>query len=252
MLLSVSRGKFMTCRLCKENKPLTKSHIFPEWLYTPLYDENHQFFLLSTNKKKRRRTRPKGIYERLLCGDCEQQFSKWEGYARAVFYDDDPTIRREDYGKTIVLSGLRYAPFKLFQMSLIWRASIANRPEIPGINLGPHGERLRKMLFEVCPGECYEYGTILMLPPASLDEITREFLFPPERVPSKIDGHTAYRAIFAGLIWLFIVSNHSVRLPHKDLFLSKNGRLPVFKVGDPAVKFMQKLALNFSKAGMLS
>lgn len=242
----------MTCRLCEENKPLAKSHIFPEWLYTPLYDENHRFFVLSTNENKRRGTRPKGVYERLLCNECEARLSKWEGYTRGVFYRDNPRLKVRDCRDRFEISGLQYAPFKLFQMSLIWRIAITNRPEFHRINLGPHTERLRRMLFEECPGECYEYGTVLMLPPASLDEITREFLYPPERVPGKIDGHTAYRAIFAGLIWLFVVSNHSARLPHKDLFLSKNGRLPVFKVGNPVVKFMQKLALEFSKAGMLS
>lgn len=168
----------MACRLCKQNNSLMKSHIFPEWLYTPLYDENHRFFVLSTNENKRRGTRPKGIYGKLLCSECEQQFSKWEGYARAVFYGDDRRIRREDYGKTFVLSGLRYTPFKLFQMSLIWRASIANRPEIPRINLGPHGERLRRMLLEERPGETYQYAAILMSLPKSQDQIMRELIYP--------------------------------------------------------------------------
>jgi hypothetical protein len=34
-------------------------------------------------------------------------------------------------------------------------------------------------------------------------------------------------------------------------FLSKDGRLPVFKVGGPAEKFMQQLATDFFAAGML-
>lgn len=242
----------MPCRLCEQNRPLMKSHIFPEWLYTPLYDKNHRFFVLSTNENKRRGIRPKGIYERLLCQECEVQMSRWEGYARGVLYGDDARIKREDDGKTTALTGLRYAPFKLFQMSIIWRASIANRQEVHKINLGPHAESLRRMLFEESPGECYEYGTILMLPPASLDEIAREFIYPPERIPGKIDGHTAYRAIFAELIWLFIVSNHSAELQGEHLFLSKDGRLPIRKVGEPAVEFMRKLAIDFSKAGMLS
>ena len=241
----------MTCRLCKENRDLMKSHIFPEWLYTPLYDDNHQFFVLSTNENKKRGTRPKGIYEKLLCRECEQRFSKWEAYARGVFYGHDPRLKIEDRGSPVVLSGLQYAPFKLFQMSLIWRASITNRPEMHKIDLGPHAEKLRKMLIEETPGEIHEYGSILMLLPASFQKVMQQFLYPPECLPTKLDGHTAYRAAFGGLFWLFIVSNHSANLPY-DLFLSKDGRLPVFKVGGPAVKFMQQLALDFLKAGMLN
>lgn len=239
----------MTCRLCKENRPLRKSHIFPEWLYTPLYNDNHQFFVFSTNENKKRGTRPKGIYEKLLCPECEQRFGEWEGYARNVFYD--LSLSGKDIGNRIVVSKIKYTPFKLFQMSLIWRASISNRPELHKINLGPHGERIRKMLLEANPGEIHKYGSILMLPPASLKKIMRELIYPPEYLPQKIDGHAAYRAAFGGLFWLFIISNHSARIPY-DLFLSKDGQLPIFKVGDQAIKFMEQLALDFSKAGMLN
>jgi len=107
------------------------------------------------------------------------------------------------------------------------------------------------MLFEDRPGEIHEYGSILMLP-ALGQELMQQFIYPPESLPTKLDGHSAYRAVFGGLFWLFIVSNHSARLPHKDVFLSKDGRLPVFKVGGPAVKFMQQLASDFLAAGMLN
>ena len=242
----------MACRLCKQDRPLRKSHIFPEWLYTPLYDENRRFFVLSTDENKRRGTRRKGIYQRLFCHECEQLFSKWEGYARGVFYRDDPRIKIQDCGRRVVFLCLQYAPFKLFQMSLIWRASNTNRQEAYKINLGTHTERIREMLIEECPGESYEYAAILMSLPRSQDQIMRELIYPPELLPDKIDGHTGYRAVFGGLFWLFIVSNHSADLQDKDLFLSKNGQLPIFKVGEPAVEFMRKLAFDFSKAGMLS
>ena len=145
----------------------------------------------------------------------------------------------------VVLSGLQYAPFKLFQMSLIWRASIANRQEVYKINLGPHAERLRKMLFEECPGKSYQYAAILMSLPRSQDQIMRELIYPPELLPDKIDGHTGYRAVFGGLFWLFNISNHSADLQDKDLFLSKDGRLPIYKAGEPAVEFMRKPGSRF-------
>jgi hypothetical protein len=206
----------MPCKLCKENRPLRKSHIFPEWLYKPLYVDKHRFFVLSTDANKRRETRPKGIYEKLLCQECEQRFSRWEGYARNVFFEL-PLKLIED-NRAIVFSGLNYDSFKLFQMSLIWRASIASRHEVHRIGLGPHSERIRKMLYEEYPGEVYEYGSILMLPALS-QRLMQQFVYPPERLPTKMDGHTAYRAVFGGLFWLFIVSNHSSRVPH-EMFLS--------------------------------
>lgn len=237
----------MVCRLCKKDEPLRDSHIFSEWLYKPLYNENHRFFVLSTDTNKRRRTRPKGIYEKLLCGDCEGRLSVWERIAHDVFYST-PLELIEDHRK-FVFSGVPYAPFKLFGMSLLWRASITRRPEVPRIDLGPHAERIRMMLEDERPGEPHEYGSILMLP--SLDQgLMQQFMYPPERLPTQLDGHTAYRAVFGGLFWLFIVSNHSTRLP-QAVFLSKEGRLPVFKITEPALGFMQRLATGFSEAGML-
>jgi len=138
----------------------------------------------------------------------------------------------------------------VFQMSLIWRASIASRPEMHMIALGPHAEKIRNMLFEDSPGEVYEYGSILMLPALS-QELMQQFIYSPERLPTKIDGHSAYRAVFGGLFWLFIVLDHSYRIPH-EVFLSKSGNLPIFKVGGTAVKFMQQLSADFFAAGMLN
>jgi hypothetical protein len=160
-----------------------QSHIFPEWLYKPLYDDNHRFFVLSTDVKKKRGTRPKGIYERLLCGECEHRFSTWEEYARSVFYELPLNVTEE--GRAVLFSGVQYTPFKLFQMSLIWRASIASRPEVHRIDLGPHVERIRKMLFEGCPGEAYQYGSILMLP-ALGQELMQQFLYPPKVSPQNL------------------------------------------------------------------
>ena len=223
------------------------SHIFPEWLYKPLYDEKHRFYVLSTDANKRRRSRPKGIYDKLFCNECEGKLSVWEGIARGVFYST-PLKLIEDHRK-LVFSGVSYAPFKLFGMSLLWRASITRRPEVLRIDLGPHAERMRRMLYEEHPGEPHEYSSILMLP--SLEqELMQQFMYPPERLPTKLDGHTAYRAVFGGLFWLFIVSNHSAGLP-QTIFLSQEGRLPVFKITEPVLGFMQRVATGFSEAGML-
>jgi len=87
--------------------------------------------------------------------------------------------------------------------------------------------------------------------PALSQEVMQQFVYPLERLRTKIDGHSAYRAVFGGLFWLFIVLNHSYRIPH-EVFLSRNVNLPIFKVGGPAVKFMQQLAADFFAAGMLN
>ena len=237
----------MSCQLCKKKSPLRNSHIFPEWLYEPLYDERHQYFVLSTDPNKKRGTRPKGIYDKLFCGECETLLSEWEGYAREIFHS--ALLGKKVNKEMITLYGIEYAPFKLFQMSLLWRASLTDRKEIHRIDLGHHKELLRTMLFEKRAGEPYEYGVMLMLPSIDQD-LMQQFIYSPERAPTKLDSHTVYRAAFGGMFWLFLVSNHMDRFPHKELFLSEEGRLPIVRVGKSASRFMGRLASDFSLADM--
>lgn len=237
----------MACKLCNKDRPLVESRTFPEWLYTPIFDDDEGIFDRVTRKTRNRRTRPEVLYERLFCEECERRIGDWEEYAHAVFFGDDPGLKLEDLGSRFIISGVKYAPFKLFQMSLIWRASISNRPEIHRIDLGPHAERLREMLLQECPGENHRYGSFLLFPSSSLQQRIQDFLDPPERASSKFRGHTAYQGIFGGVVWMFIVSNHSEVLPD-ELFLSENGRLPFIIIDVPAVGSILDLASSLADA----
>lgn len=231
----------MTCKLCKKDRPLVKSHIFPEWLYTPIYDDDDGIFDRGMKMKRDKCTRPEVLYERLFCEECEQRIARWEGYAHDVFFGNDPRLELEDLGSHFIISGVKYAPFKLFQMSLIWRASISNRPEVYRINLGPHAERLREMLLQECPGENHRYGSFLLFPSSSLQQRIQDFFGAPERTSRKFRGHTAYEGIFGGIVWMFIISNHSEVLPDV-MFLSENGRLPFLVIDVPDFEFLSEMA----------
>lgn len=231
----------MTCKLCRRDRPLVKSHIFPEWLYTPIFDDDEGIFDRITGKTRNRRTRPEVFHERLFCEKCEQRIGEWEGYAHDVFFGDVLGLKVEDLGNRFIISGVNYTPFKLFQMSLIWRASISNRPEIHRINLGPHGERIREMLMEERPEKSHKYGSILFFPSMSIQQMTEDFFDPPERATEKFHGHTAYQAIFGGMVWMFIVSNHSEVLPDV-MFLSENGRLPFLVIDVPDFESFSEMA----------
>ncbi len=59
------------------------SHIIPEFIYSPIYDDKHRMVLLETDERYAS-FQQKGIREHLLCQDCETKVSKWETYARGV------------------------------------------------------------------------------------------------------------------------------------------------------------------------
>lgn len=240
------------CALCHEEKVLIKSHIFPEFLYKPMYDQDHKYLIVSTNPSTPLKKRPKGIYEKLMCIECDNQIiGSYENYAAKVLFDDSsPSIETEKIKRGFIIHGLDYTKFKLYQISLLWRSSMARRTEVTNINLGPHSEIMRKMLLEGNPGEVHKYGVAMHFVPKYSNEMIG-FISPPEPTPKKLEGHRWYRAFFNGLFWLYIVSNHSEMFTYPKVFLSKSGSLPITESGPAGERYIRKLASELTKGRKL-
>ncbi|MBA4311747.1 MAG: hypothetical protein C0417_03860 [Chlorobiaceae bacterium] len=238
----------MKCALCQnEDAVLCESHIFPEFLYQDVYEgEDHLYYAFSSNSDERASRKRKGVYEELMCRDCESIIQRYEDYASRVLYGGTQ-IAVQQSPEMITISELEYARFKLFQISLIWRAGVSKRKEFRNVDLGLHAERMREMLFSSSPGEPYEYGCVLSFLP-NAHELMRRMILVPDKAPSKILGHTCYRAILGGLFWAFFVSNHLQDFPHREAFFSKEGVLRVFRAAAPAMKFLQQSGSDFMKA----
>ena len=225
------------CALCGLEKLLQKSHIIPEFLYDELYDGLHSYNLLRTAPNAPSSRRRKGIYERLLCEDCDQRrLGRLDNYAARVFKGGIEIEVTDEPGRLIV-GKLDYTTFKLWEMSLLWRCGASRRPEFRACSLGPHAEKLRRLLLDEHPGQPCEYGCTVILP--SSHEVTKLFICPP--APITIDGHRCYRASFGALWWIFVVSSHSAAFPFQEWFLQEQGVLSIFKDADQSSKFLLRL-----------
>lgn len=207
----------MECKLCLEERDLKDSHIISEFWYKPLYDEKHRFHVLTTTPEDKNIFAQKGIREKLLCYNCEQYFSRLEDYVRKVFYGGVGILIKNDKNK-ILINGIDYTKFKLFQLSLLWRASVSHHKFFSEISLGPHEEKLRRMLISKKPGEPYDYGCILVGLLMDGSKLMHEMVMQPE--PLRIKDYRWYRFVLGGYTWLFIVSSHS-----KNFFYKKMGIL---------------------------
>jgi hypothetical protein len=95
------------CKLCLERRPLLNSHIIPEFQYRPLYDDLHRFTTISSDPERTTKFAQKGIRERLLCGECEQRLSVWEGYSAGVIFGNHAQlVKRVPEG--YILGGIKY------------------------------------------------------------------------------------------------------------------------------------------------
>ena len=234
------------CRLCLGNKKLVNSHIFPEFMYKPLYDKDHKFNVLEINSNKKLKKLPKGIYEKLLCQDCDHNIiGKYENHASNIMFGDgkkEIKIEKTDFG--FLISGIDYTLFKLFQISILWRSSVSNRPEISKINLGYHQEVMRQMLLKEYPSEYFTYGVQMYFFPKSTKR-TLDLILSPILIPKLIDGHEIYRVLFNGICWFFVMSGPSKRYENRKYFLSKDGKLPIVNSGSRGEHLISELVKDF-------
>jgi hypothetical protein len=120
-----------------------------------------------------------GINETMLCAVCEGRFSRYENYFRSFFYGKNPSpLKKVSVGKSVDLSSfvglnpdilgvtavkLDYSQFKLFVLSLVWRASVAKGSFFEKISLGSqHEARLAAMLNAENAGPDDQYAILMV------------------------------------------------------------------------------------------
>jgi hypothetical protein len=237
----------MNCKLCLQSKVLRKSHIIPEFFYKPAYDRLNRINFLSTNAKDKNRYIQKGIRENLLCDECEELLSPWEKYVREVFYGGVEIGISHDNNK-IEIYNLDYQKFKLFELSLLWRASVSKNRFFERVSLGPHEETIRQMIFRQQPDEPYKYGCIIFLMTLN-NNIMDDLILQPDTL--RIDGHRCIRFILGGCMWVFNVSSHSHTFGGKQFFLQRDGSIVIPKTAADNTELLKKFAYKLSSTGKL-
>ncbi len=231
----------MSCRLCLQEKPLVNSHIIPEWCYKPLYDSDHRFVVMPLDAGVNRKYHQKGIREPLLCSDCDGKIGVWEKYVSEVFNGGVYITITQGPGQ-IVLGNIDYKKYKLFLMSLLWRAGISSLHFFDSVALGPHADILRHHLLDDRPGEPFEYGCVpaILLTKKLREPTLRELILEPDR--GYYWGYQGYRFVLAGVLWTFIVARHSSSFPKRQWFPQKDGRVTFGLVDADEAPFMHQLS----------
>jgi hypothetical protein len=203
--------------------------------------------------------RSHGLVRKLLCQECDAKIGKWEDYARKTLYGNSlgPDIRKQELGISIADQlGLRdtnakyfrdlrevsidYKKFKLFALSILWRAGLESKSWGKVVSLGPFQEELREHLLNDDPGPA------LYLPAMIVDardkDIDFEAIVQPFELLTKTPFHL-YRMALGGYWWFFWVSNKLEASGSPYFYLQENGNLQVVVIeGRPIV---EKLAILF-------
>jgi hypothetical protein len=124
------------------------------------YDDNHRIIEVSNVEKGTVRRRQKGMWERLLCTKCEALLNRWERLSRRVFTDCLPP-HEAGTKRVRVFRNIDYASFKLFMLSILWRASVTTHSFFKHVSLGPHEEVIRHMILNRDAGEAQDYPMMI-------------------------------------------------------------------------------------------
>jgi hypothetical protein len=146
--------------------------------------------------------------------------------------------------RLLFIEGVDAPTFRLFQLSILWRASVSRLPFFERVSLGKHEERVRNLLLKGDPGDWAQYGCLmygLRTPDASPTGI----IIQPTR--DRQFGHTAYRFVFGGFGWIYLVSSHTAPPPLAAGFLKENGRLVISLVDLYASEWMANFAMERAK-----
>lgn len=210
-----------SCALCDSLGDLKDSHIIPEFLYSEVYDEKHRFRLVSTMTETSPKLMQKGLREKLLCGSCESQISVSERYASLVMSGQVP-VEVVRSGNLLDVSGLDYHEFRMFGLSILWRAHASRHGFFSAVDLGPHAAELKRMVRVGDSGRPERYG--FFLAPLTMNgEAAKGIIVEPTK--SRLGDNRCYRFVFGGIVWVFLVAAHRAPWPFGQAFISRDGKM---------------------------
>lgn len=162
------------CRLCLQPNDLLDSHIIPEFMYKPLYDGKHRMIPIAERAGQLQRQKPlqKGVRELLLCLQCERRLNTCFEQPNVSLWrsmvEQQPvgniSINRLEIAEGVTalqFQGFDYHSFKLLLLSVLWRASVATHADYAAVELGPHENTIRAMLYEQNSGSCADYPCLV-------------------------------------------------------------------------------------------
>nr|WP_131515275.1 hypothetical protein [Pseudomonas chengduensis] len=112
------------CRLCRESKPLERSHIIPKSFYRRVKGGESQLYAVTAGPTPLARQSNGDQIQYLLCRDCESFISRqYENYGTQLFTRTSQIIENDDY---IYILKFRHTEYYLFIITILWRAAVSD------------------------------------------------------------------------------------------------------------------------------
>ncbi len=211
--LNKVRTDKMKCNLClKEKKLQRKSHVIPEFMHKSLFDEHHKLYKMDIHNPSKHNRPSSGEYDQyILCKDCDRTIidKNYESYAANIFNQETNVLienkKTKDKLPLTYLSNIDYKRFKLFLLSILWRASISKREMFKEVNLGPYEETLREMILSGNPQEPNDFPSMIIAMRGEADW-TKEFITQFKK--TKTQKIATYSVIIEGFLIIYYIGKN--------------------------------------------
>ena len=219
------------CRLCgTPQEKFPKSHIIPEFMYKDIKNAKSQIFRMRMPYGDRLKPILTGYYEKpLLCTECEKKIGLWESYAEKVLNGSThfqmPVVSKTKDDLIQSVTGIDYTSFKLFLLSIIWRASVTNQPFFKEVSLGKeHEDRIAKMMLDGYPGEEDVYPITLIVPKGPIGKNLS--IGQPYKNKTSTNA-VRYLFPIAEIIYIYHISKHGLEEINNLTAIKKNNTMKI-------------------------
>lgn len=208
------------CKFCGGARPLRLSHVIPEFVFAPLYDEKHR--TVSIPADARSQYVQKGFRQRLLCDSCETFFNdRFEKPFKQFWFDSSPLpsiFVRSQYRIKVP----DYAEFKLFHLSVLWRAAVAPDEPFAAFHLRSFEDHIKDMLRRGDAGGVDDFPIFGQIPLLGDARTAAPIVIPPY-YDAPLEGNAIAVTIFAGCVWHILVGCGVVPRTVEKLVLQTSG-----------------------------
>lgn len=225
----------MKCSLCHaETKLLKKSHIIPDFMYNGMFGQKHRLSHVNLKDLKELKSVPTGIYDKdILCVKCDNEvIGKYETYASKAIYGGDLLGKESPVFKTqknvhgfvsVLVNNIDYVKFKLFLLSILWRAHVSKQVFFAEIDLGKYAEKIRRMIVEGDAGEETELQTAIFF--IKSDTLPLKSIIAPRYL--KDEGNSSYAFYINEAFYHFNLSEHNKLEIFDKGYIGKNNLMQV-------------------------
>ena len=219
-------------------------------MYEGLFDEKHFTSVVKFDEMKIIGKRPTGIYDKdILCKKCDNEIiGKYESYASKILHGGEISDRLKIKVKSFIqdtgagkltVENIDYKKFKLFLLSILWKAHISKNEFFENVDLGKkYSEQIREMLLLGNPGAETDFENMIVM--YKKDFLPAKMLIPPRRY--RMDNSICYLIHIQGVSFIYKISSGYKLDYFENAKLREDNTAQFYVVeGEVASRFYNKL-----------